>query len=149
VVDEPEAVARRVAYPCVLKPLFLAASRGVIRANDQAELVPAFRRIAALLSRPSLPVEGGEEARSILIEGYIPGIEVAVEGLVSAGRLRVLALFDKPDPLEGPFFEETIYVAPSRLPEARQQAVADMTQRALEALGLSHGPIHAELRLHG
>jgi len=147
IADDPQAIARRVAYPCVLKPLFLAASRGVIRANDEAELVSAFTRIAALLSRPGLAAQGGEEARSILIEGYIPGIEVAVEGLVSAGRLRVLALFDKPDPLEGPYFEETIYVTPSRLPAPRQQAIAAMAQRAVAALGLSHGPIHAELRL--
>jgi len=130
-----------------LKPLHLAASRGVIRANDQAELVAAFARIAALLGRTGPWAPGGEEARSILIEGYIPGIEVAVEGLVSAGRLRVLALFDKPDPLEGPYFEETIYVTPSRLPAPRQQAIAAMAQRAVAALGLSHGPIHAELRL--
>src|SRR5436190_1439933 len=147
IADDPEEVARSVAYPCVLKPLFLAASRGVVRANDEAELVSAFRRVAALLRRPGLAAEGGEDARSLLIEGYIPGIEVAVEGLVTAGRVRVLALFDKPDPLEGPFFEETIYVTPSRLPAARREAIAATVQRAIDSLGLSHGPIHAELRL--
>ena len=147
IADDPEEVARSVAYPCVLKPLFLAASRGVVRANDEAELVSAFRRVAALLRRPGLAAEGGEDARSLLIEDYIPGIEVAVEGLVTAGRLRVLALFDKPDPLEGPFFEETIYVTPSRLPAARREAIAATVQRAIDSLGLSHGPIHAELRL--
>ncbi|HEY2953758.1 MAG TPA: ATP-grasp domain-containing protein [Candidatus Eisenbacteria bacterium] len=147
VAGDPAAIARRIEYPCVLKPLFLAASRGVIRADDPAQFAAAFRRIAALLARPEVAAEGGEEARAILVERYIPGIEVALEGLVSAGRLRVLALFDKPDPLEGPFFEETIYVTPSRLPEARQEAVAAMAQRAIAALGLSHGPVHAELRL--
>jgi biotin carboxylase len=149
IADDTEAVARRVRYPCVLKPLFLAASRGVIRANDGAQLVAAFARIAALLRRPGLAAPGGEEARSILVEDYIPGIEVALEGLVTGGRLRVLALFDKPDPLEGPYFEETIYVTPSRLAARRQEAVVAATQRAIEALGLSHGPIHAELRLDG
>jgi biotin carboxylase len=147
ITDDPETVARRVRYPCVLKPLFLAASRGVIRADDGAGLVAAFARIAALLRRPELAAAGGEEARSILVEDYIPGIEVALEGLVTTGRLRVLALFDKPDPLEGPTFEETIYVTPSRLPAVRQEAVVAAGQRAVEALGLSHGPIHAELRL--
>ena len=147
IADDPGTVARRVRYPCVLKPLFLAASRGVIRANDGAELVAAFARIAALLRRPSLGARGGEEANSILVEDYIPGIEVALEGLVTAGRLRILALFDKPDPLEGPYFEETIYVTPSRLGARRQEAVVAATQRGIEALGLSRGPIHAELRL--
>jgi biotin carboxylase len=147
IADDPGTVARRVRYPCVLKPLFLAASRGVIRADDEAELVAAFARIAALLRGPGLAAQGGEEARSILVEDYIPGIEVALEGLVTAGRLRILALFDKPDPLEGPYFEETIYVTPSRLAARRQEAVVAATQRGIEALGLSHGPIHAELRL--
>ena len=147
--SDPLGVARRVAYPCVLKPLHLAASRGVIRANDEAELVAAFARIATLLGRTGPWAPGGEEARSILIEDYIPGIEVAVEGIVTAGRLRVLAIFDKPDPLDGPYFEETIYVTPSRLAPALQEAIAAATQRAVTALGLAHGPVHAELRLDG
>jgi biotin carboxylase len=148
VADDPAQAALSVGYPCVVKPLFLAASRGVIRANDEAELIAAFRRLVTLLRRPEVAEQGGEEARSVLIESYVPGAEVALEGIVTAGRLRVLALFDKPDPLEGPYFEETIYVTPSRLPAGRREAVAATAQRAVEALGLSHGPVHAELRLN-
>ncbi len=145
--DGPEPWAARVRYPCVLKPLFLAASRGVIRADDPAGFAAAFRRIAALLADPALARKGGDRARAILVEGFLPGREFALEGLLTNGTLRTLALFDKPDPLDGPFFEETLYVTPSRLPEPTQAALADQTARACAALGLRHGPIHAELRL--
>jgi biotin carboxylase len=144
--DDPAGVARRVAYPCVLKPLALSASRGVIRADDPAQFVAAFRRIAALLARPDAGVRG-DAARWLLVEGYVPGDEVALEGLLEGGRLHVLALFDKPDPLEGPFFEETIYVTPSRQPAAAQERIVVVTAAACAALGLTEGPIHAELRL--
>ncbi len=142
----PEAIAARVKYPCVLKPLFLAASRGVIRADDPGALAVAFRRIAALLARPEVAAAGGALATEILIEDYIPGIEVAVEGLVTRGALRVLAIFDKPDPLDGPYFEETIYVTPSRLDRATQRAIEAAAARAVAAIGLGQGPVHAELR---
>lgn len=139
--DEPTVVAARSPYPCVLKPVGLAASRGVIRADDPAEFAEAFRRITAMLA-----ADGGRQ-RHILVESFVAGPEVALEGLLDDGTLRVLALFDKPDPLDGPYFEETMYVTPSRLPVATQAAVAGMTARAAEVLGLRHGPIHAELRL--
>jgi hypothetical protein len=84
----------------------------------------------------------------MLVEGYIPGREVAVEGLLSGGTLRVLAMFDKPDPLEGPYFEETVYVTPSRLPDAEQSSVEQCARDAARALGLSQGPIHAEFRIN-
>jgi biotin carboxylase len=80
------------------------------------------------------------------VESFIPGVEFALEGLLEDGRLRVLALFDKPDPLDGPFFEETIYVTPSRHPREVQEAIASMAERACAGLGLRHGPLHAELR---
>lgn len=145
--DDPAAAARQVPYPCVLKPTVLAASRGVIRADDEAEFVAAFRRIAAILE--TLDVAGqGDGAREILVEGFVPGREVALEGLLVGGALRVLALFDKPDPLDGPFFEETIYVTPSRLPRETQAAIAGCAARATAALGLREGPIHAELRVN-
>jgi biotin carboxylase len=135
-------------YPCVLKPLFLSASRGVIRASTAAEFVPAFRRIQALLARPEVAERGDAEARRfILAEEFVPGREVAVEGLLTRGELRILAIFDKPDPLDGPFFEETIYVTPSRLSGTVQQAIARAAQAAARALGLVEGPVHAELRL--
>ncbi|HUK18473.1 MAG TPA: ATP-grasp domain-containing protein [Bryobacteraceae bacterium] len=131
---DARALARSVPYPCVLKPLGLSASRGVIRANDEAEFVAAFRRIERL-GEPRLQVES-----------YIPGREFAIEGLVTASEFQPIAIFDKPDPLEGPFFEETIYVTPSREPESVQRALVETAAQAVRALGLSHGPVHAELR---
>jgi biotin carboxylase len=135
VVNEVEA---QVGFPCVIKPLALSASRGVIRINDPFEFAGAFERVGRI-ERP---------APEVLIEGYIPGAEVALEGLLTRGELRVLSLFDKPDPLEGPFFEETIYVTPSRLPAAVQKDIAGATASAVASLGLREGPIHAELRLN-
>jgi biotin carboxylase len=132
--DDPAAVAARAPYPCVLKPLGLSASRGVIRANDRGEFLTAFRRIAKI----------GE--RELQVESYIPGREFAVEGLITAGKLQPIAIFDKPDPLEGPYFEETLYVTPSREAAAVQAALIETTAQAATALGLRHGPVHAELR---
>lgn len=146
--ENPEDVAPSMTYPCVLKPLSLSASRGVIRADDSEQFIAAFHRVAAILRRPEVTAQGGELATQILVETFIPGIEVALEGLLSNGRLRVLAIFDKPDPLDGPFFEETIYVTPSRLPAAIQEKVATHTSEAVKALGLWDGPIHAELRVY-
>lgn len=144
--EDPRAAAARMTYPCVLKPLVLSASRGVIRADDATQFVAAFERVRGIL-RAADVAELGEGTDTILIEGFVPGGEVALEGLLEDGVLRTLALFDKPDPLDGPFFEETIYVTPSRLPEATQQAIAEVTAQAARALGLTDGPIHAELRL--
>src|SRR5262245_14674615 len=145
--DDPAVSARQVDYPCVLKPLSLSASRGVIRANDAREFVAAFHRIAAILKVVEGPLPD-EARRSLLVEEFIPGAEVALEGLLIGGALHVLALFDKPDPLDGPFFEETIYVTPSRLPQAVQARIATVTSDACSALGLTEGPIHAELRVN-
>jgi biotin carboxylase len=145
---DPAQVAGEVQFPCVLKPLFLSASRGVIRANDSTQFVAAFARLCALLQRPEVTERGGPLARQILIETFIPGPEVALEGMLIHGQLTVLALFDKPDPLDGPFFEETLYVTPSRLPIPVQEAIAACTARAAQALGLREGPIHAELRVN-
>jgi biotin carboxylase len=141
--------ARRAPYPCVLKPLGLAASRGVIRADDVTEFAAALRRIRKILASPDVRRKGDLDVRHVLVEEYMPGDEVAVEGLLEDGRLRVLAIFDKPDRLEGPYFAETIYVTPSRHPVAARRRVATETARACAALGLSEGPIHAELRIHG
>ena len=146
--EDPLQAARRIAYPCVLKPLSLSASRGVIRADDPEAFAAAFRRLKALLELPEVAGKGEEAARWILVESYIPGGEVALEGLLVEGRLRVLALFDKPDPLEGPFFEETIYVTPSRLPGRFQREITDCVARTAAALGLREGPLHAELRIN-
>ena len=145
--ENPVLAARGVAFPCVLKPLTLSASRGVIRTNTTAQFVVAFRRIAALLARDDVAVTG-DAARYLLAEEYLPGLEVALEGLLIGGTLHVLALFDKPDPLEGPFFEETIYVTPSRLPDRVQRAIRATSAAACTALGLTEGPVHAELRVN-
>ncbi len=146
--EDAKAVARRVAFPCVIKPLFLSASRGVIRVDDPNQFRTAFDRIAAILWQPAVRAQGGPLAEQMLIEDFIPGVEVALEGLLTNGQLRVLALFDKPDPLDGPFFEETIYVTPSRLPAGVQEKIAARTAEAVGALGLWGGPVHAELRVN-
>ena len=145
--EDPERAARDAPYSCVLKPTFLAASRGVIRADGESEFVSAWRRIAAILAEPEVARRGGAAAREILVEEFVPGGEVALEGLLERGRLQALALFDKPDPLDGPYFEETIYVTPSRLPPQSQERIASLASSAATALGLVDGPIHAELRV--
>jgi biotin carboxylase len=141
-------MSHSVDYPCVIKPLSLSASRGVIRADDAAQFVAAFQRLVAILQRPDVALSARRSTREILVERFIPGSEVAVEGLLTNGQLRVLALFDKPDALDGPFFEETIYVTPSRFPIAVQDAIASCIAEVASALGLRHGPIHAELRVN-
>ncbi len=142
--ENPVELATWVTYPCVLKPQRLSGSRGVIRADAPAEFVAAFERLWALLL-----AEGySEHETSFLVEDFIPGFEVAVEGLLTVGQLQVLAIFDKPDPLDGPFFEETIYVTPSRLTLEMQQEIARCVSTAAAALGLCEGPVHAELRVN-
>src|SRR5262249_41101099 len=142
--SDPYMLARELAYPCVVKPLQMNGSRGVIRANTPAEWVAAFDRVRRLHLGDGSPLE----ATSILVEGFIPGGEVALEGLLTDGALHTLALFDKPDPLNGPYFEETIYVTPSRLPPATQSVIAEVAAQAAAAIGLRDGPVHAELRVN-
>jgi len=148
VSGDPRAAAEAAHYPCVLKPLGLSASRGVIRANNPREFAAAFHRIAALLDDPDIRCFHEDHHRFIQVESFIEGREFALEGIVTHGRLRVLAIFDKPDPLDGPFFEETIYVTPSRESIAAQSEITRTTEAAVKALGLTHGPIHAEMRVN-
>lgn len=136
---DPRRVADEISYPCVVKPLAMAASRGVMRADDPDQFAAAVDRLAGILE---------PDDTHFLVEDYIPGEEVALEGLLIGGELQALAIFDKPDPLEGPYFEETIYVTPSRHSPEEQAAIVDTTRDGLRALGLSEGPIHAELRLN-
>ncbi len=145
---EPEPALLGIDYPCVLKPLSLSASQGVMRANNRDEFREASRRLLRLLQRPEIRSANPQAAPGALVEDYIPGVEVAVEGILLDGELKILALFDKPDPLEGPYFEETIYVTPSRLGEAQQSAIAETAGTAVRALGLTHGPVHAEFRIN-
>ncbi len=135
--EDPEKIAQAISYPVVLKPLNLSASRGVMRADNPAGFVKAHDRLKAIVCEP---------AGSFLIEEFIPGYEVALEGMVVNRRLHVLAIFDKPDPLDGPFFEETIYVTPSSIPAGLQAAITDCAERAVRALSIVDGPVHAELR---
>lgn len=145
--EDPRKAAARLPYPCVVKPLALSASRGVIRADTPEAFVAAFREVVEILAETDLPPDDPGR-QQVLVEGFIPGREVALEGLLRDGALAVLALFDKPDPLDGPYFEETLYVTPSHLPEQLQRQVADTVARATEALGLREGPIHAEARIN-
>ena len=141
--DDLAAVAEQVPYPCVVKPTSLNGSRGVIRADTPQEFIARAGRLARLLGR-----EFGPGPHPFLVESFIPGVEVALEGMLDGGALTVLALFDKPDPLDGPFFEETIYTTPSRLPQEVQDAIAACAGQAAAAIGLQTGPIHAELRVN-
>lgn len=140
----PREIAQQVSFPCVVKPLRLSGSRGVIRADSPDELVAAVTRLERIL----LDDGNDREATDILVEDFIPGVEVALDGLLREDGLHVLAIFDKPDPLDGPFFEETIYTTPSRLPDETQSAIAECAARAAAAIGLRDGPIHAELRVN-
>jgi biotin carboxylase len=144
--SNPEVVAADIPYPCVVKPLALSGSRGVLRADDPASFIRAVHRVARLLEAPETRAEAGQ-ADAILVEDFLPGFEVAVEGLLDRGRLRLLALFDKPDPLDGPIFEETLFITPSRLAPPIQQAIEAETAAGCRALGLTEGPVHAELRV--
>jgi len=144
----PEPALLGIHYPCVLKPLSLSASQGVVRANNREEFAAGAARLKRLLESPEIRATREPHRDQMLVEGYLPGKEVAVEALLTEGALRILAIFDKPDPLEGPYFEETIYVTPSRLPDSEQRAIASSLRSALQALGLTHGPVHAEFRLN-
>ena len=148
-VGSPNPTNIPINFPCVIKPLSLSASRGVIRADTPTEFVEAFQRTTKLLHalQEATEITSQEHASQyLLVEDYIPGIEVALEGILLDGDLKMLALFDKPDPLEGPFFEETLYITPSRLSVDIQDALHHATAEAASALGLQHGPVHAELR---
>jgi ATP-grasp domain/L-amino acid ligase C-terminal domain 2/ATP-grasp N-terminal domain len=144
----PEPALLGISYPCVVKPLSLSASTGVIRANNQEEFLAAAARVRRVLESPEVLASREANLDQVLVEGYIPGREVAVEGLLIDGALRVLAIFDKADPLEGPFFEETIYVTPSRLGEGQRIEIEKCAADSVRALGLSHGPVHAEFRIN-
>jgi biotin carboxylase len=146
--DDPRDIAARVTYPCVVKPVFLSTSRGVMRADNEEDFAEAVQRLLRIVREPKLAQRGGALVHQALAEEFIPGFEVAVEGLVTDGKFRMLAIFDKPDPLDGPFFEETIYVTPSRLARDVQQQIVETTGAATRAMGLTKGPVHAELRVN-
>jgi D-alanine-D-alanine ligase-like ATP-grasp enzyme len=145
-VAEPALLG--ISYPCVLKPMSLSASQGVVRANSRDEFVAGAERIRRLLGSPEILARKEAGLDRLIVEGFLAGKEVAVEGLLTDGELRVLAIFDKPDPLDGPYFEETIYVTPSRLSAAEQSEIEKSARDAVRALGLTQGPVHAEFRVN-
>lgn len=134
--------ARSLGFPCIAKPVSLSASRGVLRVDDEAGLNAAAAEIRAILA-----ATGRNDGEPILLEEYVPGRELSIDGLLRDGALAVTAIFDKPDTPDGPTFEETLLVAPSRLPGPTLAAATRLAERAAQALGLRHGPIHAELRI--
>jgi len=142
--EDPIAVATTVRFPCVVKPLDLSGSQGVVKADDADDFPDVLARVRSIVA--ACQRDGVRPA--VLVEDFIVGEEVAVEALLRSSEVDLLAIFDKPDLLNGPFFEETIYVTPSRLPSERQADIRDTTARAARALGLTDGPIHAELRLN-
>ena len=146
--DDPVLLAGRTVYPAVLKPLALSGSRGVMRVNDASEFVEAFERLRTLMMSPDVRSERDAAHDAVLIESFIAGDEFAVEGALTRGEFQPFAIFDKPDPLEGPFFEESIYLTPSAQPVPVQDAIVSAVARAARALGLHHGPIHAECRVN-
>lgn len=141
---ELAALVEGVGYPCVVKPTTLTASQGVLKVDDAQQLPDVLSRVRSIAEAAGVPRQ-----EPLLAERFVPGPEVSVEGLLVGGDLEVLAVFDKPDPLDGPAFEETIYVTPSRLAASDQQAACAAVQSAARALGLSEGPVHAEVRVSG
>jgi biotin carboxylase len=141
-------IAGRLRFPCVIKPLGLSGSRGVMRADSVEQLEASLVRLRELLMRPEIRALREPMHDDVLVEGFIEGREYALEGVLEQGALRVFAIFDKPDPLDGPFFEETIYVTPTSLSESGARTMAGTVAHAAAAMGLRHGPIHAECRVN-
>ena len=146
--ETPKDLVTEISFPCVLKPTFLSASQGVIRADNVSEFCISFEILSGLLSQEEMKIQGGDQANWILVEEYISGKEVSIEGIVNEGKLKELAIFDKPETLEGPTFPETIFITPTILPEKLQVSLLETAQTALETLGIIKGPVHVELRIN-
>jgi biotin carboxylase len=145
---DPARVARTLSFPVVVKPLSLSGSRGVMRADNPDEFVEVALRLRRILASPDVRQKARGARVGALVEAFVPGREFAIEGLLDRGTFTALAIFDKPDPLDGPFFEETIYVTPSHASRAVQNQIVDAVRQAASALGLWHGPVHAECRVN-
>jgi len=147
-ISEAPSPRTSLTYPVVVKPLALSGSQGVIRADDDESFVQAITRVSRLLRTTDIAIERESAHQHVLIETFIPGREYAIEGVLTDGAFQVFTIFDKPDPLDGPFFEETIYVTPSRASAATQGAIVETVASAIRILGLRHGPVHAECRVN-
>lgn len=145
---DPSTILPRVAFPAVIKPTVLSGSRGVIRVDDALSFLTGFDRVRRLLAASDIRELHDPESDVIQVESYIPGAEFALEGLLEDGVFHTLAIFDKPDPMDGPFFEESIYVTPSRADAGIQRQIQEVVERAARAVGLHHGPVHAECRVN-
>ena len=148
IASEQDLAAWTDRGPVVVKPVALSGSRGVIRADTPTALRRAWARVSRLLAQPDIRALRDPDTAVVLVETFIPGREFAIEGVLSHGRLQMLAIFDKPDPLYGPYFEETLYISPSRASNQVRRAIESAVAAACRALGLSHGPIHAECRVN-
>jgi len=146
--ETPKDIFAELSFPCVLKPTFLSASQGVLRVNSFEEFEKGCEMLSDLLAEEKVKKRGGDQANWILVEEYIPGKEVSIEGIVNDGKLKDLAIFDKPEPPEGPIFPETIFITPTILDEHLQFSLLETAQTALQALGISKGPVHIELRIN-
>lgn len=130
-------LAAEVGFPVVIKPLDRSASQGVIRVDRADDAESVALRIREIV---------GQDA-TLLVESYVAGVEIALEGMITNGRFSVLAVFDKPDTRSGPYFPETIFVTPSRHPEGILEKAERVADEAVRALGLTHGPAHIELKV--
>ena len=146
--EDPKKLIKKINYPCVLKPTFLSASQGVIRVDNKSDFIEGFKMLKELLARHEISRRNKEQSNWILIEEYIPGKEISIEGLVLNGKLKPLTLFDKPEPLEGPTFPETFFITPSKLENKTQVILFELAQQVIEALGIKHGPVHIEARIN-
>lgn len=143
-LQEATAYSDSINYPVVVKPLSLSASKGVIRANNQHQFETACKTIDIILEKSIIE---GYERNHVLIESYLDGPEFAVDGILIDGEFHLLAIFDKPEPLTGPYFEETYYLTPSQLAQTNQRALIEAVSEYCDAYGLTQGPIHAEARI--
>jgi hypothetical protein len=148
IADDAVSLASTIAYPAVIKPAALSGSRGVMRVDDERQFIDAFERLRALLQSADVRLERDTVHERVLVEDFVPGREFAVEGVLTRGTFHPFAIFDKPDPLDGPFFEETLYVTPSRQPPRMRDRIVETVAAGAAALGLHHGPIHAECRVN-
>lgn len=147
--DNAGEIAKSLRFPVVIKPTYGQGSLGVIRADTVDEFEKAFQYTSRIIVDLDMRPSAVRDRSGILVEQYIPGEEYTVELLMHEGKPYSLAVFEKPDPLEGPYFEEGIYVTPIRRDEKIRSLLVEAAIRGSRALGIETGPCHCELRLSG